>query len=139
MKTVSRLIVPTIVLAGLTACGKPAQPAAPVIAPTEVAAVQTPPPDYPAELACTGVGGKTVLKVVIGPEGKPTEVALLQSSGQPTLDESAQKRVREWIFRPATRNGQPVPQTIQVPVTFSPPEPRPDSCFAIEERMKRGH
>ncbi|WP_269790758.1 energy transducer TonB [Stenotrophomonas sp. Iso1] len=124
--------------ASLGACTSSDQPAAPVIAPTEVAAVQTPPPDYPAELACTGVGGKSVLKVVVGPQGTPTEVALITSSGNSQLDDSAIARVREWKFNAATRNGQPVPTTIQVPVSFNPPDPKPNECFAIEEQARRG-
>ncbi|QJD67781.1 energy transducer TonB [Xanthomonas campestris pv. badrii] len=125
--------------ASLTSCGKPSQPpAAPRVAPTELAALKTPPPEYAPELACAGVGGTSVLRVVIGTEGKPTDVSVTQSSGQPVLDEAALKRVREWQFKPATRNGQAVPQTIQVPVAFKPPVPRPDECFAIEERARRG-
>ncbi|MCC4634781.1 MULTISPECIES: energy transducer TonB [Xanthomonas] len=125
--------------AGLSGCGKsPQQAAAPSVAPTELAALKTPPPEYAPELACAGVGGTTVLKVVVGTEGTPTDVAVTQSSGQPVLDEAAQKRVREWKFKAATRNGQAVPQTIQVPVAFKPPVPRPDECFAIEERARRG-
>ncbi|WP_225764032.1 energy transducer TonB [Stenotrophomonas sp. Marseille-Q4652] len=121
----------------LAACGK-SEPQAPAIAPTQVAAVQTPPPEYPIELACTGVGGKSVLTVVVGVEGAPTDVRLQASSGNAQLDESAQQRVREWKFKPATRNGQAVPTTIQVPVSFNPPQPRPDQCFVIEERLRRG-
>ncbi|MCC4621548.1 energy transducer TonB [Xanthomonas cassavae CFBP 4642] len=125
--------------AGLTGCGKSSQqPAAPTVAPTELAAIKTPPPEYAPELACAGVGGTSVLRVVIGNEGKPTDVSVTRSSGQPVLDEAALKRVREWQFKPATRNGQAVPQTIQVPVAFKPPVPRPDECFAIEERARRG-
>lgn len=135
-----RTLLATAALATLlTACGQSSQaPATPAIAPTELAALKTPPPEYPIELACAGAGGKSVLKVVVGPQGTPTEVALIRSSGQPALDEAAQKRVREWQFKPATRNGQPVAQTIQVPVDFKPPQPRPDACFAIEERARRG-
>jgi len=133
----ARLLPGSIVLALLCACS-PSEPAAPVIAPTEVAAVQTPPPDYPAELACAGVGGQSVLKVVVGPQGMPTDVALLTSSGNSQLDDSAVHRVREWKFNAATRNGQPVATTIQVPVSFNPPDPKPNECFAIEERARRG-
>ncbi|MCL7714049.1 energy transducer TonB [Stenotrophomonas mori] len=123
--------------AALAACG-PSGPATPVVAPTEVAALQTPPPDYPVELACSGVGGQSVLKVVVGPEGAPTDVALQASSGNSQLDDAAIQRVREWKFKAATRNGQAVATTIQVPVSFRPPTPKPDECFAIEERMRRG-
>lgn len=134
-----RLLLGSLAAAvSLGACTSSDQPAAPVTAPTEVAAVQTPPPDYPADLACTGVGGKSVLKVVVGPQGTPTEVALLTSSGNSRLDDSAIARVREWKFNAATRNGQPVPTTIQVPVSFNPPEPKPNECFAIEEQARRG-
>ena len=52
-----RLLLCPVAALTLGACTSSDQPAAPVIAPTEVAAVQTPPPDYPAELGCTGVGG----------------------------------------------------------------------------------
>ncbi len=123
----------------LGGCGKSeqAQTQSVAVAPTDVAAVQTPPPDYPIELACAGLGGKAVLSVVVGAQGKPTDVQLLNSSGQPKLDASAQQRVREWIFKPATRNGQPVPWTIQVPVNFNPPQPRPDRCFALDAQAHR--
>ncbi len=134
-----RLLSGSLVAAiSLAACNSSDQPATPVAAPTQVAAIQTPPPEYPAELACAGVGGKSVLKVVVGPEGAPTEVALITTSGNSQLDDSAIARVREWKFRAATRNGQAVPTTIQVPVSFNPPSPKPDECFAIEERARRG-
>lgn len=131
------LLLGCLLCGWLAACSAD-QPATPAVAPTPVAAIQTPPPDYPAELACTGVGGKSVLKVVIGVQGAPTDVTLITSSGNHQLDEAAITRVREWTFRAATRNGQPAPATIQVPVSFNPPVPKPDECFAIEERMRRG-
>ncbi|MBV6850529.1 energy transducer TonB [Xanthomonas euvesicatoria] len=128
-----------VVATGLAGCGKsPQQAAAPTVAPTELAALKTPPPEYSPQLACAGVGGTTVLRVVVGTQGTPTDVSVAQSSGQPVLDEAARTRVREWQFRAATRNGQAVPQTIQVPVSFKPPVPRPNECFAIEERARGG-
>ena len=41
------LVLSSIALAALAGCNKPAEPATPVAAPTEVAAVKTPPPQYP--------------------------------------------------------------------------------------------
>lgn len=138
MHQTHRFALPALAALALAACGKSEAPAAPAVAPTELAAIETPPPAYPIELACAGAGGQTVLKVTVGTEGTPTEVALVKSSGQTQLDQLAQEKVREWKFRAATRNGQPVAQTIQVPVDFKPPVPKPDECFAIEERAKRG-
>jgi len=65
----------------LAGCGGSSEPAAPVAAPTEVAAVKTPPPVYPIELACQAIGGTTTLKVVVGTEGKPGHVQLVSGSG----------------------------------------------------------
>jgi periplasmic protein TonB len=136
-----RLLTLPLVATLLTACGgsgQPATPAAPATPPTEVAAVKTPPPQYPIELACSGVGGTTTLKLVVGVEGKPTDVTQLTSSGNPQLDEQARTAVQGWQFNAASRNGQKIPATIQVPVSFNPPQPRPDECFAVEERLRRG-
>ncbi|MCD7097233.1 energy transducer TonB [Stenotrophomonas sp. MMGLT7] len=140
MKT--RLLLPlcAILALPLAGCGKSDAPAdtAPAAAPTQVGAVNTPPPNYPVELACAGTGGTVVLDVVVGIEGKPTSVQVQTSSGQPALDQAAQTRVHDWLFNAATRNGKPVEQKIQVPVTFNPPEPRPDECFSLDERNRRG-
>lgn len=122
----------------LAGCGGSSEPAAPVAAPTEVAAVKTPPPVYPIELACQAIGGTTTLKVVVGTDGKPGQMQLVSGSGNAQLDEQAQKAVEGWQFKAATRAGQPVPTTIQVPVSFNPPQPKPDECFAVEERLRRG-
>lgn len=122
----------------LSACGKQEAPSAPAVPPTPLAAVNTPPPEYPIQQACAGVGGTTTLRVTIGPEGKATDVRLDKSSGADTLDAAAEKAVREtWAFQPATRAGQPITQTISVPVTFRPPQVRPDQCFALDAAAKQ--
>lgn len=136
MKPLSLLATSALLTATLAACGGSGTPAAQVPPPTELAAVDTPPPEYPIELACAGVGGVSTLKVVVGVEGVPTEVGVFKSSGQPALDEAAQKAVHGWHFKAATRNGQPVAQTIQVPVTFTPPQERPNQCFALDSQRQ---
>ncbi len=116
----------------MTACSGKNQPETAYLPSTMVAAVQTPKPDYPMELLCAGIGGTSTLKVVVGKEGKPVEVSVVSSSGHAALDAAAQKTVPTWVFEAATRNGQPVPQSIQVPVTFSPPAERPNECFKLD-------
>jgi len=136
MRILPLLATSTVLAATLSACGGSGTPAAPVAAPTELAAVDTPPPQYPIELACAGIGGVSTLKVVVGTEGIPTEVGVFKSSGQPALDEAAQKAVHGWQFKAATRNGRPISQTIQVPVTFTPPAERPNQCFALDSQRQ---
>lgn len=122
-------------LALLTGCGdRPPDDQPPPIPPRQVGAVDTPRPGYPPELACAGIGGTVVLSLTVGTEGRPTQVRLVRSSGQQALDAAAQEGVRSWKFNPATRNGQPVPQTIQVPVNYKPPQVRPSECFALDAK-----
>ncbi|HZV37478.1 MAG TPA: energy transducer TonB [Pseudoxanthomonas sp.] len=116
--------------AALAACKQ--QPQAPIIPPTELAAINTPPPEYPEKLACAGIGGTTLLRVTIARNGKPAKVEQIGSSGQPELDQSALKAVRDWEFKAGTRNGKPWVQGIQVPVTFNPPAEKPTRCFQYD-------
>lgn len=124
------VVAASLLLAG---CGPGADAPAPVPF-TELTAVETPPPDYPPELACDDVGGKVILRVTVGLDGTPSSVEVAQSSRTAALDLAAQEAVRTWRFRPATRGGQPLEKTIQVPVTFTPPALRPDVCFALDEQ-----
>lgn len=133
--SLSVLSLPTLSLATLAllaGCGGSAPPAEPVPAPTQLAAIDTPPPQYPIELACAGIGGQTLLGVEVGPAGTPTKIELVRTSGNDELDRLAKESVQGWKFRPATRAGQPVAQSIQVPVNFTAPDVRPDACFALD-------
>ena len=123
-------IVAGVILLG--GCEGPIQ--APAIAPTQPLAVDTPPPEYPAQLACDDIGGTVGLIMEIGLDGSPVNIRVENSSGQPALDQSAMDTVGTWTFRPATRNGKPVTTDLRVPVTFDPPTMRPDMCFALDEQ-----
>lgn len=113
----------------LAACQQASQsqePAPP--APTPPMAQETPPPDYPPEYACKRIGGTTVLNVALAANGYPVKIDIHQSSGTKALDDLAVTAVHEWKFRPATVRGKPAPSKLQVPVTFTPPNPPPDEC-----------
>ena len=131
-RTLVTLAAVALVPALITGCGKSAAPTEEFIPSTQVIATQTPPPDYPLEVACAGIGGTAVLTVTVGVEGKPTDVALKHGSGNEALDKAALERVPTWQFEAATRRGQPVPMSIQVPVNFKPPTVRPDACFNLD-------
>jgi protein TonB len=47
-------------------------------------------------------------------------VEVARSSSHRALDQAAVRAVRRWRFEPATRQGRPVSQVVQVPVAFSP-------------------
>ena len=125
------LIASALLLGG---CQKAAPP--PPVTTTRPMAIDTPPPVYPAELACEGTGGQVLLMLTIGVEGKPTEARMLRSSGVAALDAAAQDAIRNWRFEPAKVNDRPQPAKINVPITFTPPAIRPAECFVLDEKRK---
>jgi len=78
-----------------------------------------PQPPYPMAARRMGLEGTVILRVVVAPDGTPTSVAVLQSSGHDVLDASALETVQKrWRFVPARRNGIPVEDSVQVPIRF---------------------
>ncbi|WP_052100821.1 energy transducer TonB [Novilysobacter arseniciresistens] len=123
----------TALLALLAACEGGPPDTSMMVPPTQPVALDTPPPAYPAELACFDRGGTVGLLMKIGVDGSPADIRVETSSGHPQLDQSALDAVQGWKFRPATRNGNPVATDLRVPVTFSPPDVRPEMCFQYDE------
>ncbi|MGH7156349.1 MAG: energy transducer TonB [Acetobacteraceae bacterium] len=76
------------------------------------------PPTYPEIARRRGEQGRTVLRVNVGADGQPLNVAVAVSSGFPVLDAAASAAVRAWRFIPATRGGQSIPAIAEVPVQF---------------------
>ena len=130
-----RVLIGALSLALLVGCGEGGPPdTSMMVAPTQPVALDTPPPAYPPELACFDRGGTVGLLMQIGVDGAPADIRVETSSGHPQLDQSATEAVESWKFRPATRNGNPVATDLRVPVTFSPPDVRPDMCFQYDEQ-----
>lgn len=96
-------------------------PASAAVAGPERAAVpvRSPPPSYPRSALRRGEAGEVLVRVRVGANGRPEHVEVARSSSHSSLDQAAVNAVRRWRFEPATRQGQPVAQTIQVPVQFS--------------------
>lgn len=131
------LCIGLAVLAVLAGCNRtPADQDSMQIPATQPVAQDTPPPTYPLDLACAGLGGQVILVLTIGAEGSPKEVRTERSSGRKALDASATAAVRNWRFKPATVRGKPVVARIRVPVTFTPPVMRPERCFRFDEEQR---
>lgn len=81
--------------------------------------LHAPPPAYPRPAIRTRAEGTVLLEVLVGIDGRPLGVRVRDSSGHRVLDAAARDHVlREWRFRPATRDGQPVQAIGLVPVNF---------------------
>ncbi len=64
------------------------------------------------------IQGVVTLRVEVLPDGTGGQVLLHESSGSELLDDAAITTVRTWRFQPATENGKPVRQWVNVPITF---------------------
>ena len=64
-----------------------------------------------------GIAGLTLFRTVVDAQGKPTEIAIARPIGF-GLDEKAIEAIRKSNFKPAMKDGQPVPVVVDLVVTF---------------------
>ena len=77
-----------------------------------------PKPRYPMLARRKGYEGTILLRVFVVESGGVGEVELEKSSGYEILDESALKAVKEWVFIPGKKNGEPISSWVTVPIKF---------------------
>ncbi len=73
-------------------------------------------PDYSARASEHHVEGEVILRVEVSSTGNLISVTIARSSGNDVLDQAALLVVRHWRFTPATRGGEPVAGTAEVPI-----------------------
>ncbi len=77
------------------------------------------PPRYPEDAARAAQQGAVLVMIHVGPDGLPINVEVMKTSGYPSLDRSVREAVMAWHFRPAIKDGQPIPFDIPFRVVFS--------------------
>lgn len=100
--------------------GLPGEQADPRVLPPDEppAAIAMPRPRFPSEALRNGVRGRVVLRALITERGTVEVIRILRSV--PGLDFEAVRVVEsEWRFRPARRNGRPVPSLSDLVVRFT--------------------
>jgi protein TonB len=75
-------------------------------------------PSYPPQLLRTGVEGKTVVKVLIGTDGRVKQVAIVSTDDPLFADATERQALRRWRFKPAMRDGVAVESWKQMTVRF---------------------
>jgi protein TonB len=75
---------------------------------------------YPTDLRTRGVGGTTVLTVLVSPTGRVEQSSVVTSSGNPRLDEAAQSVASRMVFRHPQGGSTRDPVWVAVPLTFNP-------------------
>ncbi|MDC7699021.1 energy transducer TonB [Vogesella indigofera] len=78
----------------------------------------SPKPAYPALSRELGEEGVVLLRISVSAGGQFEQVQLLRSSGFIRLDRAARDGVRSWRFDAAWQGGQPVADSIDIPVRF---------------------
>lgn len=91
-------------------------PRAPVYAKLKLLEFST--PRYPPQCLRMEIEGRVVIRALVGEDGRPQDVAVLKSSGNAALDQSAIDAVKRWRFAAARRDGVPVRAWVKVPVDF---------------------
>jgi TonB family protein len=76
-------------------------------------------PEYSPEARKAGLQGTVVPWIIVGVDGRPVDIQLARALGM-GLDEQAIEAVRKWKFKPALKDGQPVPVKVNVEVSFRP-------------------
>jgi protein TonB len=80
--------------------------------------IRMPRPTYTVEAIRKKLSGEVVLKAIIDERGKVKVLEIIRSI--PELDQEAIRVVeREWLFRPAMKNGRPVASVAELSVTFN--------------------
>ncbi len=80
--------------------------------------IHDPQPGYTEEARMARIQGVVLLRTVIDPEGNVTRLEVLKGLTL-GLTESALETVKQWKFKPATRNGRPVAVYYHLSINFS--------------------
>jgi periplasmic protein TonB len=68
--------------------------------------LQAPPPPYPRKEQINHVEGTVTFRVLVGADGKASDIELVKSSGSKALDRAALSHIkRKWRFQPASTDG----------------------------------
>ena len=80
-------------------------------------AIYAPEPEFSEEARKTKHQGTAVLWLIVGTDGRPREISVVQSLGM-GLDEKAIEALRRWRFEPGRKDGIPVAVQVNVEVNF---------------------
>jgi TonB family protein len=77
------------------------------------------PPVYPESAKSAGISGTVVLHAVVGMDGKPLSLRVMNSQIDPDLARSAVEAVSQWRYTPTLLNGEPIEVDTTITVNYS--------------------
>lgn len=75
-------------------------------------------PQYPARERLAGLDGQAVITLLVGADGKVSEVDILSSQPTAFFGKAARAAALQWQYEPLVQEGQPTAFIVQQPVTF---------------------
>ena len=75
-------------------------------------------PNYTKDAMDRRVQGSVELAAIVKADGTVAEDVKVTKSLDPDLDQEAIKAVRQWQFRPGTKDGKPVDVEVNIEMTF---------------------
>jgi TonB family protein len=76
-------------------------------------------PLYPAAARAAGIQGTVILHAVIGMDGKPLSLRIMNIQADPELARAAVEAVSQWRYQPTLLNRQPIEVDTTINVNFS--------------------
>jgi protein TonB len=77
-------------------------------------------PNYPDAVKSRGIQGVVEMTAVVLPDGTVRDDVKVTRSLDEDLDKEAVKAVRQWIFKPGTKDGKAVAVQVNIELTFTP-------------------
>jgi len=79
------------------------------------------PPEYPDQALNDRVSGSVTVQYTVDKKGYTTDVRVVQSTPPGVFDRAAISAIRDWRYRPAIYNGQPVEVPVRTLIRFELP------------------
>jgi TonB family protein len=76
-------------------------------------------PVYPAKAKAAGIEGTVILHAIIGMEGNPLSLRVMNNQIDPDLSRAAVEAVSKWRYRPTLLNGEPIEVDTTIMVNFT--------------------
>jgi protein TonB len=80
--------------------------------------VKTPPPQFPSDMQRQGISGVVAVRVVIDETGAVSECSVSKSS-HTEFEQAAVSAVKNWKFKPASKDGVAVKASVVIPIKFT--------------------
>lgn len=106
---------------------------------TPATKVYSPAPDYPEPARLAMEKGTVVLAADVNEAGAVTATRVLRSVS-PDLDAAASTALQSWLFKPATRDGEPVADVYRTAITYrlEPPAKSPEEPDVAQAKETSG-